>query len=516
MFDKISLNRPKSNVFNLTHERKFSMKMGNLVPVLCEEVIPGDKFRINTEMLMRMAPMIAPIMHRVDIKTEFFFVPNRLIWNEWEDFITGGADGTLEPVMPYLSPPQASTIAPGSLADYLGCSSEVSGFTAGSTKINALPFRAYQLIYNEYYRDQNLTEEIPIDLGSGLDSDSAQMMILRYRAWEKDYFTSALPFTQRGADVSLPLTGNAEVILNDVQNYVQLKQTDGSDSSNSTLATVQHHIDSGVLATTTPTPPTPLKIDPNGTLEADMNNVSSSTIVELRRALSLQRWFEKNARGGSRYIEQILSHFGVRSKDSRLQRPEFLGSGKTPLVISEVLQTSATDTDGPQGNLAGHGVSAGVTHSFNKSFTEHGYIIGLVSVLPRTTYQQGIRRHLMKKDRYDYFWPDFAHIGEQEVYNSELYHTYDDDFDKDAFGYQARYSEYKYIPSSVHGEFKDSLLFWHMGRKFSSPPLLNTGFVQSNPTTRIFAVTQEETLYVQAINHVKAIRPMPYFSNPHI
>jgi hypothetical protein len=505
MFNQVHFKIPKKNVFNLSHEKKLTCKMGRLVPIMCEEVIPGDTWQMNSEILMRLAPMLAPVMHRVDVHVHNFFVPNRLIWNEWEDFITGGEDGTANPVMPYLKL-DSGAIA-GSLADYLGCPTNTDWPTTAN--INALPFRAYHTIYNEYYRDQNLQDKTPVAKTSGEDPNTIYMINTAVRAWEKDYFTSALPWTQRGGQVEIPLLGSAPVVLADNTDWASLKNTNRTQATDSALRTEQGNLrGAGDF---------PLVIDPNGSLEADLTDVTSATIAELRNAVKLQEWLEKNARGGSRYIEQIKQHFGVTSSDARLQRPEYLGGGKTPIVMSEVLQTSSTDSTSPQANMSGHGVSAGSSMRWRRSFEEHGYIISIMSVLPKTAYMQGFRRHFLKDDKFQYFWPEFAHIGEQEVMKSELYHDYTTAPNKEAFGYQSRYSEYKFIPSSVHGDFKESLLYWHMGRKFSSMPNLNSQFITSDATERIFAVEDNsDKCYVQIYNDVKAIRPIPRFSNPSL
>lgn len=515
IFNQGMASKPKRSMFDLGHERKFSMNMGQLIPILCEEVVPGDTFQMNTEVLMRLAPLVSPVMHRVNVYTHFFFVPNRLIWDEWKDFITGGDKGNKNPVFPHflLNGASSSYFAPGTLADYLGIAT--GNLTEAGYKINALPFRAYANIYNEYYRDQNLQDPIEFLLSSGTSNgDWPLVRDVRTRAWEKDYFTSALPWTQKGGDVTLPMSGDAPVKLR-APGQIGTQKFLNADTR---VPFSDEDVMSGANGSLKPSFAQNGVIDPGNTLYADLSQVSSSTIEELRRATKLQMWLEKNARSGSRYIEQILAHFGVRSSDARLQRPEFLGGGKTPVTISEVLQTSSTDASSPQANMAGHGIAVGNSHSFKKFFEEHGYVIGIMSVLPRTAYQQGTRRVFKKFDRFDYYWPEFAQLGEQPVYNYELFDQHGVFDDNQTFGYQSRYSEYKYIPSSVHGDFKSNLSYWHMGRQFANLPTLNEEFIKADPTHRIFAVSDptKAKLYVQIYNNLKAIRPMPYFNVPNL
>ena len=511
IFNQTQFRKPNKTLFPLSHDRKFSMNMGELVPILCEEVIPGDKWQGKSEAMIRMAPMLAPIMHRLNVTTHFFFVPNRLVWNEWEDFITGGPNGTSNPVLPWINISQTQNIESGSLGDYMGAPLTSNGVTAAA-QMNALPFRAYQLIYNEYYRDQDIETEIEISKSSGQEINRAEMLSLRQRAWEKDMFTSARPSTQKGQEVQVPLLGDAPVVFNRTDGDGRFIRSDTGAQASVGAVTMVDDLGDSVLESGG----TRSEYDPNGTLTADLDAVTATTIADLRNAARLQEHLEKNMRGGSRYIEQMLVHFGVKSSDSRLQRPEYLGGGKVPMMISEVLQTSQTDSS-PQGNLSGHGVSAGTSPQWSQYFEEHGYIIGIISVLPKTSYYQGFRRHLLKDDKYDYPFPDFEGIGEQEVYNAELYHSYDDVPNKNPFGYQSRYIEYKHIPSSVHGDFKTTLEYWHMGRKFASPPTLNNSFIQSDPTNRIFTVNDSShKMWCNVYNDVMAIRPLSRFSNPKL
>ena len=517
IFDRVQINKPKKSAFDLSHERKFSMNMGDLVPVLCQEVLPGDSFRLNMEQLVRLQPMLAPMMHRVNVYTHFFYVPNRLVWNDWEKFITGGDTGTDTPVFPTFTNnatvsvlKQQQAFKYGSLLDYMGFPVKQIQDSSLTTQVpvmsfSQLPFRAYQLIYNEYYRDQNLETPIDVKKTSGSQVWGAAgydiLLALRKRAWEKDYFTSALPYAQKGQALELPLTGDAPV-------YMELGAQGKLDVIGQTTAG-QMGVNVRVDENASTTSATQMK--------ADMSNVNSATINELRSAFQIQKWLEKNARGGTRYIEQILSHFGVKSSDARLQRPEYLGGGKTPVTVSEVLQMSATEATSPQGNMAGHGLSVGSSHSFKRFFEEHGFIIGIMSVLPRTAYFQGLPKMFSRTDRFDYAWPEFAHLGEQEVKNQEVFFDLSDaDYNKGTFGYQPRYTEYRYIPDTVHGDFANSLKFWHMAREFSTRPALNSSFVKSDPTTRVFAVTDPAypKLLVQTYANLQAIRTLPKYGNP--
>ena len=524
IFNRVSNKKPKRNVFDLSHERKFSMNMGDLVPIFCQEVVPGDTFRMNTEILMRLAPMTAPMMHRVDVYTHFFFVPNRLVWTEWEKFITGGDDGSYQgdfaPVFPYFSSPSSNAVAwynqyvkSGTLMDYLGLPiPSNTGSVNAEYRFSALPFRAYRLIYEEYYRDQNLMSKYEFSKSSGRDTDYELFKLMK-RCWEKDYFTSCLPYAQKGYPVRF---ADGDVYYsNPNRNQAQRMQKVDGTNFTGTASALSHSSATTQTAALQNAQGQLVNLDPNGTLKAP-----GITISDFRRAISLQKWLEKNARSGSRYTEFIKSHYGVKSSDARLQRPEYLGGGKSPIRISEVLQHSESNNT-PQGTMSGHGISAGNSNSFKRFFEEHGMIIGLVSVLPRTTYQQGLPRFFSKDDPFDFYFPEFAHIGEQEVLNKELLMTsYSPTYNDAVFGYQSRYAEYKYIPSTVHGDFKGNMDFWHMGRKFSeSPgayPALNPNFVTADPTHRVFAVDDPAVhkLWVQCYNNVQAIRPIPFFSDP--
>lgn len=512
LFNQVTFGKPSKSLIDLSHEKKLSMNMGDLVPILVQETVPGDKFRINTESLIRLAPMVAPVMHRCNVYVHFFKVPNRLLFDKWETFITGGADGKQVAQMPYfqVQAGDENGIKAGSLWDYMGLPTLETGAIGYPVNINALPFRAYQLIYNEYYRDQNLGGPVPITKDEGLiqGQEKASLATMRRRAWEKDYFTSSLPWSQRGDEILLP--NQVDV------NYKDISLIRTAAGGNADVATT---------IGTSPAVPGNMAVnqfsDHSGGTGGRIENIeditAAITINDLRRSARLQEFLEKTARGGSRLTEVVRSFFGVTSSDARLQRPEFLGGGKQPITISEVLATfDNQETAG--GTMYGHGISVGNTNKISTYCEEHGWIIGIMSVLPRTAYQQGIPKHFLKFDKFDLYWPTFAQLGEQEVQTRELYFDYTTNVPADdIWGYQSRYAEYKHTLSSIHGDFrKPEMSHWHMGRIFPTKPALNETFVTADPTHRIFAVTDEtvQKLWVQLYNDVKAIRPMPYFNNP--
>jgi len=512
IFNSIQLKKPNKNFFDLTHDVKLSANLGELTPILTLECVPGDKFDLSAESIIRFAPMVAPVMHRMDVTMHYFFVPNRILWDNWEKYITNnGPSGTgVDYVAPYLTMTDSFITEPEAIAakslrflDYLGIPPISTGGV--NTQINALPIAAYQAIYNEYYRDQNLIDPVDYKLTDGNNGTSwariAELTTLRNRAWEHDYFTASLPFAQKGAAVDIPLGQIAE-------NAPIYKES--SSATGTTLTGTPASV--FVPGSNSPTTSTDL-FAATGGLE-----VEPTTINDLRRAYRLQEWLEKNARGGTRYIESILSHFGVKSSDSRLQRPEYITGVKSPVVISEVLNTSGTQDQLPQGNMAGHGIAVSSGRNGSYYCEEHGYIIGIMSVMPKTAYQQGIPRTFLKLDPLDYFWPSFANIGEQEVQVQELYAYTSNKVD--TFGYVPRYAEYKFMPSRVAGDFRTSLDYWHLGRIFDTEPTLSKDFIECVPseTERIFAVTDPDAqkLYCHVLNKIKAVRPMPKYGTPTI
>lgn len=507
--EKVKISRPQNNYFDLTHDRKLSMNMGELVPVLCHPCVPGDRLKLNGECIARFAPIIAPMMHRVDLYVHYFFVPWRLLWENSETYLSngsvqGGFPGTL-PAFPYIEygAPTSGGIGYTKLMDYLDLPpyDHSPNVDPVLERVSAMPFAAYQRIYADYYRDENLVPYEFTPLQDGDNTGDAELFVLRKRAWEADYFTKALPFAQKGDPVSIPLGNFQDVpVLADRSSTPALSEFE--DILNARNAFVTNFPSTN-----------PDIVDETLYAQTSTLNVDAATINDLRLAFRLQEWLEKNARGGTRYAELIMSHFGVRPQDARLQRPEYITGLKSPVQISEVLNTTGGDL--PQGNMAGHGVTY-ASGKFGKYFVqEHGYLMGIMSIMPKTAYMQGIPKHFLQiNDPTELYWPSFAHLGEQEILNREIYAFTNEG--GDTFGYTPRYMEYKQIPSSVNGDFRTSLEYWHMARKFENMPALNEQFVTADPTERIFAVTDPtaQKMYVHMQNNLKAVRPMPIFGTP--
>lgn len=516
IFNTILTKRPKYSRFDLSHDHKLTTSMGRLTPIMVNECLPGDNWSISSEAMMRMMPMLAPIMHKVDVYTHYFFVPNRILWPNWERFITGDPNDDDLPAFPILCDDTDSfTVGKSTTADYMGLPlGEIK------TPISALPFAAFQRIWKEYYRDQNLqpTDEEADEYFTCIDGlqDSVRQLVYtatRNRAWEHDYFTSALPWAQKGDSINIPLQlgGTADVYYDPTFGVQTWERTISGDHGAGTAnfdETFQMRDQTGAA----------MSMVPGGSLKVDGEDFTEleGTINDLRTAYALQTWLEKNARGGTRYVEFLLNHFGVRSSDKRLQRPEYLGGSKAPMVISEVLQMSETQEDSPQGTMAGHGISVGSGRAINYRCEEHGYIIGIMSVMPKTAYQQGIHRHFTKFHNLDYAFPDFAFLGEQAIKNKEIYYDPTETTEnEETFGYIPRFSEYRFQNSRISGDMRETLKFWHLGRIFENRPQLNEAFIRSNPSKRIFAVTDNtDHLIVHNFCRINVARPLPKYGTP--
>ena len=521
IFDSNAMAPVESNRFDLSHDRKLTFNMGELIPSIRPlEVIPGDSFNFKMTNFLRFLPLVAPVMHRVRVKTELFFCPNRIVYDGWEGFITGTDN-------PPVAPPTITfddVVEVGSIADYLGI--PPGDYSDNEITVSALPFAAYFKIYDEWYRDQNLISEKFVPLVPGDNSANYLAKVSEkplHRCWEHDYFTSCLPFSQQGStEVSLPLTFQDDI-------PVTLEPAAGTQIIK--LAAAGHGNAGGfTLRSENATPSvleghdgTNLVLDPNGTLSVDIQS-DAATINDLREAWSLQAFLERSIRGGLRYIEQIFSHFHVKSSDSRLQRPELIGRATQNMTIGEVLATAQSNNDGATaeiavGSMAGHGISVG-DGMMNYYSEEHGWILGFISVIPDTAYQNGIDRSLTRFDRLDYYWPSFANLGEQAVKRKELQSVLATGFDPEAdFGFIPRYSEMRYLPSSVAGQFRDSLAYWTLGRIFDepdNPPGLNEEFVTCNPRFDIFAVTDPNVHHViaQIMMDIQAVRKLPRYAVP--
>lgn len=547
----------KRSVFDRSHDYKTTLDSGYLVPFYVDEVLPGDSFKLNVATFARMNTPIVPFMDNVYLETFFFFVPTRLVWDNWEKFNgeqKNPGDST-DFLIPSLS--DVTSFANGTIYDYFGIPTGVT-LSSANTPINSLPFRAYNLIWNEWFRDENLQNSVNVPTGDGPDPISNFYLLKRGK--RHDYFTSALPWPQKGPSVDVGLSGNAPVVGFDVSHTFNIGTSlpqqsqgwklNGMGSGNGIRYTPGQTSEHGSSLLGLPSARFPSTLGfANGNVDdtfvtltslsgsafafenaylvptnsedgvyADLSGVNAITINDLRQAFQIQKLLERDARGGTRYTEILRSHFGVISPDARLQRPEYLGGSRSRINIVPVQQTSNTNDVSPQGNLAAYGLASDVRKGFNKSFVEHGYIIGLVNIRADLTYQQGLNRMWSRRSRFDFYWPSLAHLGEQAILNKEIY-TQGTEADNQVFGYQERYAEYRYYPSMITGKLRSTdpqtLDVWHLAQKFDNLPTLSAQFIEENPPIkRALAVQNEPEFFLDVWFDCKCARPMPVYGVP--
>lgn len=487
----------KRGKFSLSYTKLLSCDMGELIPVGWHEALPGDTIQQSTAALVRCAPLLSPVMHPVEVRFHHWAVPNRLLWSNFSSFITGGPDGLDATVHPTIT---LASVAVGSLADYLGVP-----ISAGPITVSALPFRAYASIFNENYRDQDLVALAALSLGDGVDATTSTA--LKNIAWEKDSYTSARPWEQKGPSISIPLVGNAPVsglgVPAATADFAGPVTTKDATTSAAGVAYPRYFSTTGGndyrMRTKTGTGAAAVP-----DVYANLSGISAVTVNALREALALQRYEEARARFGSRYTEYLL-YLGVKSSDARLQRPEYLGGGRQTIQFSEVVATAETGATVDVGDMKGHGIAAMKSNRYRRYFEEHCIVMTMMSVRPKTMYMQGLDRKFNRRTKEDYWQKELQHIGQDNILNKEIYaaHATPDG----TFGWQDRYDEYRKSESNVAGEFRTTTLnYWHLARDFSADPALNGTFVTSTPTKRVFAAPSADCLYVMAKHSIQARR----------
>lgn len=518
---------PRSR-FDRESIHKTTFDGGYLVPIYLDEVLSGDSFAMNATFFARMSTPIFPVMDNMRVESFFFFVPNRLVWSNWVKFMgeQKNPGDSISYVIPTVTSP-AGGYAVNSLQDYMGLPTVGQVAPGQSVTHSALFNRAYTLIFNEWFKDENLVSTLAAPTGDGPDNPANY--ILMRRGKRHDYFTSCLPWPQKGPAVPLPLTGNAPVrtTLTDqttggsITGVRYREAATGNIPATHPLAIVGAQ---GYLGTVTGTPGTTVSDLYPSNLVADLSSVTAATINALRQSFQIQKLLERDARGGTRYTELLRAHFGVTSPDARLQRPEYLGGGSSPVIVNPISQTSGSNIDGsttPLGTLGAMGTAVASGHNFRQSFTEHGMIIGLINVRADLTYQQGLRRMWSRSTRYDFYWPEFAMLGEQAVLNKEIYCRGDSNDDL-VFGYQERWAEYRYFPSIITGRFRSTAAStmdpWHLAQRFTSLPTLNSTFIHdAPPLERILAVGASaggSQFLLDCFFRIRTVRPMPLYSVP--
>jgi hypothetical protein len=525
LFSQIPSTQIPRSVFDRSHGYKTTFNSGYLVPFYVDEVLPGDSFKLTATLFARLATPIVPFMDNLYLETFFFFVPNRLVWDNWQKF--NGERRNPNDLTDFLIPTVSGrNVQNQTLWDYFGLPTNVKE----ALKVNALPFRAYNLIFNEWFRDENLQESLNVPTGDGPDNLADYNLVRRGK--RHDYFTSCLPWPQKGPGVEISIGGSADVSIPAGNSLGQIALKEGGSLTVFPYAKT-YRLDTGSRSRVIDSfylqnseghdPGSASFVDVGVTIPAltGTANLSSATpisINDLRQAFQIQKLYERDARGGTRYTEILRSHFGVISPDARLQRPEYLGGSSARISINPVQQTSATNETTPQGNLAAYGVASDSFHGFSKSFVEHGYVFGFVNVRADLTYQQGLNRMWSRQGRFDFYWPVLAHLGEQAVLNKEIFAQGTADDDK-VFGYQERYAEYRYYPGQITGKFRSTdpqpLDSWHLAQKFSSLPTLSSQFIEDNPPVeRVIAVQNEPQFLFDSYIRLKCARPMPVYSVP--